>query len=34
VIDYYDRVIRSQVNVALERIRFEPGEAFAFEATA
>lgn len=33
VIGYYDRVTRAEVNVPLTRIRFEPGEGFAFEAT-
>ena len=34
VIGYFDRVIRAEVQVPLEHIRFEPGEGFAFEATA
>lgn len=34
VIGYYDRVTRAQVKLPLERIRFEPGEGFAFEAAA
>lgn len=32
VIGYYDRVTGAQVTVPLERLRFEPGEGFAFEA--
>lgn len=32
VIGYYDRVAKAQVEVPLERIRFEPGDGFAFEA--
>lgn len=34
VIGYYDRVSRMEVRVPLERIRFEPGDGFSFEATA
>jgi uncharacterized protein (UPF0248 family) len=34
VIGYYDRVTRAQIKVPLERIRFEPGEGFAFEVAA
>lgn len=32
VIGYYDRITREQVNVPLERIRFEPGDGFGFDA--
>ena len=34
VIGYHDRVTRAQVTVPLERIRFEPGQHFAFQVTA
>jgi uncharacterized protein (UPF0248 family) len=34
VIGYHDRLIRAEVTVPLERIRFTPGDHFAFEAQA
>jgi uncharacterized protein (UPF0248 family) len=32
VIGYHDRLIRAEIKVPLERIRFAPAEHFAFEA--
>lgn len=34
VIGYYDRVGHTLVKLPLERLRFEPGDSFAFEASA